>query len=154
MFVRKGAMAAAVCAVVVGVASAYAQQIIQTIPPGSLFIAGRPFACGHRTTFIVQGLGQWAQIAPPNGIMLDQSLLIELPVVQMFTYAHECGHYQVGFDELAADCWSATNGKQTGWLSQADVNWLANYFSQLPSLPSHPSNIVRAQNILQCYTNA
>jgi hypothetical protein len=123
----------------------------QVIPPGQLVLAGMPVVCGPLPTVITAGFNDTAM---NNGqaIILNQQLFFQLPpVLQLYTYAHECGHANVGPNEVAADCWAIKTGRNQGWFPPQAFQLLMQYFQNNPGDIRHPSGPVRVQNMLMCY---
>ncbi|MGE0677209.1 hypothetical protein [Pseudolabrys sp.] len=90
----------------------------------------------------------------PPRIILDPMIVGSLPPkVQLFFYAHECGHHMVGMNENAADCWAAKVGKAQGWFSPSDMQYLVQIFQWNPGDWTHAPGPVRLQNIWACYNS-
>lgn len=128
----------------------------QTFPPGQFALGGMPVSCGAVWT-VVAPIPDWAMARPAMGgnpatIFMNPMFLAQAPLpVQVFTYAHECGHHVVGLNEDAADCWAARVGRQQGWLSPQDMQYLVQAFAWNPGDWSHAPGSVRLQNIWNCY---
>lgn len=130
----------------------------QAFQPGQFMLGGIPVLCGAVWT-VVAPIPDWAMARPPMGgnpptIYMNPMFLAQAPLpVQVFTYAHECGHHVVGLNENAADCWAARVGRQQGWLSPQDMQYLVQAFAWNPGDWSHAPGSVRLQNIWNCYNS-
>jgi hypothetical protein len=73
--------------------------------------------------------------------------------LKLYWVAHECGHYQVGNSEVAADCWAIRTGRNQGWFPPQAFQALMQMFQNNPGDMAHPSGPVRVQNMWYCYNN-
>lgn len=129
----------------------------QVFGPGQFSIGPFPVSCGRVVTIVQYGIGDAARAVPggpgnPPAILLDPGFLTTAPLpVQLFTYAHECGHHVVGSSENAADCWAARLGRQQGWFTQQTMQFLVQVFQWSPGDWTHAPGQVRLNNIWNCY---
>jgi hypothetical protein len=125
----------------------------QPIPPGQFSLGGIPVNCGPIWTDIEMGVGDAAR-AVPGAIIIDAQFLQQAPLpVQLFVYAHECGHHNIGMDEAGADCWAVKVGRQQGWFDQVMMQYLVQTFQWNPGDWTHAPGPVRLQNIWSCYVS-
>lgn len=125
----------------------------QVIPPGQMMIGPFPVVCWNWPTILV---AQLQDIAINNGqaIILNWPQFQMLPLeLQLYIYGHECAHFLVGPDEIAADRWSVCTGKQQGWFPPAAFQTLMVYFQNNPGSIRHPAGRVRVQLMMQAYQN-
>lgn len=129
----------------------------QVFGPGQFQLGPIPVSCGPVLTVVRPGVGDWARAVPamagsPPAIVLDSMFLASAPLpVQIFTYAHECGHHVVGLNETAADCWAARIGRQQGWFTAQTMQFLVQAFQWNPGDWTHAPGPVRLQNIWSCF---
>jgi hypothetical protein len=122
----------------------------QVVPPGQLTLAGFPVYCGNIPTAI-QPINDIAY-ATPGWIILHPDLFQLPPVVQIFIYAHECGHHAVaGTNDAAADCFAIRLGRDQGWFREQDIAWLQVFFGQGTGDYSHAPGPIRIQNMMSCF---
>lgn len=121
-------------------------------PPGTFSIDGIPIVCGP-VTFVVTTNIPDVGIANGQGqIFLNPIPMSSLPtVMKLFWAAHECGHYAVGSNESAADCWAVKTGRKQGWFPAAAFSQLMIMFQNNPGDQLHPSGPARVSNMFQCY---
>jgi hypothetical protein len=129
--------------------SACAQQ---AFPPGTFSVDGYPIVCGPLTFVIVPGLPDVGINNGQGQILLNPQVMSALPtVLKLYWVAHECGHYFVGANEVAADCWAIRTGKQQGWFPPQAFQLLAQMFQNNPGSVRHPAGPQRVANMWQCY---
>lgn len=125
----------------------------QVFPPGTFAIDGIPVNCGPTTTILNPGLPDVAMADGNGNIILNPAVLNGLPtVLKLYWYAHECGHYHVGANEVAADCWAIRIGRDQGWFPPQAFQDLVQMFWNNPGDMAHPSGMQRVQNMMQCYS--
>lgn len=129
--------------------SAAQPPVEQVIGPGQLVLAGLPVVCGGIPTAI-QRINDMA-FATPGWIILHPDLFRLPPVVQVFIYAHECGHHNVGLNDAAADCWAIRTGRNQGWFTAGDIDLLVYYFGHGTGDFSHAPGPERIRNMVQCF---
>ena len=71
--------------------------------------------------------------------------------VQLFVFAHECGHANVGMSETGSDCWAVKKGIEGGWLTRKTMVWVCRSFGNSPAFGPYPSGAKRCALIQQCY---
>lgn len=134
--------------------------LMASLPTGSLMaqvmgpnpiIAGTPVVCGGIPTVVRADVGDIAR-ATPGWINLHPQFFSLPGKLQLFIYAHECGHHVVGLDETLADCWAIRTGRDQGWFQPADIQWLIAYFSNNPGDWSHEPGWMRLQKMIHCYS--
>jgi len=124
---------------------AHAQQVLGPNPT----IGGIPLSCFGATT-IVMPIDDIAK-AIPGKIILSPALFSYPPVIQVFVFAHECGHQVVGSNESAADCWAIRTMRDQGLLPPQYTSAIAQMFSSSPGDWTHAPGQIRVQQMAQCY---
>ena len=127
--------------------SAFAQQNLGPQP----MIGGVPVSCNGIPTIVapINDIGR----AVPGQIILNP-ILFQMPApIQLFVYAHECGHHQpmIGLNEAAADCWAIKLGRNQGWLPPNVTNMIAAAFVNSPGDWTHAPGPFRVQQMAACY---
>jgi hypothetical protein len=85
-------------------------------------------------------------------IYFNESKMSQSPTaLKRWVYGHECGHYQKGLNETAADCWSIRTGKQQGWFRESDFSKLEAVFANNPGDLTHPPGPMRIENMKKCF---
>lgn len=120
----------------------------QNLGPNPI-IGGVPVSCGGNVT-IVAPVNDIAK-AMPGRIVLNPAFFQLPPVVQLFIYAHECGHHVVGLNEAAADCWAIKTGRNQGWLPPQGANLVGAFFINTPGDWTHAPGPYRVQQMAACY---
>ena len=123
----------------------------QVYPPGQFALDGIPVACGNMPTVVTPNI---PDVAMNNGqaILLNPMVMGNLPtVLNLYWYAHECGHSMVGSDEVRADCWAIRTGRNQGWFPPQAFELLIQMFRDNPGDMRHPSGPNRVRNMMQCY---
>ncbi len=122
------------------------------VPPGEFTISGVPVSCGSLPTVIDMNLPDTAMF---NGsaILVNPSRVVGWPTpLKMWAYAHECGHFYQGVNEMAADCWAIKTGRNQGWFPPAAFNSIIALFQSNPGDLHHPPGVVRIENMRACYS--
>lgn len=138
-------------------ASAPTLSAAQVFGPGQFRLGPFPVGCGGALTVVQPAVGDWARAVPPGPtnppmIIIDSTFLASAPLpVQLFTYAHECGHHMVGMNENAADCWAARIGRRQGWFTPQTMQFLTQAFQWNPGDWTHAPGPARLQNIWACF---
>jgi len=137
----------ALCGIALAAAPVFAcsQQILGPSP----IVGGVQVSCMGAVT-IVAPINDIAQ-AGPGQIFLNPTLFSLPPVVQVFVYAHECGHQVVGSNEMAADCWAIKVGRNQGWLSRPAVGVIQQYFGNSPGDWTHEPGPARIARMVGCF---
>jgi hypothetical protein len=126
----------------------------QVFPPGTFQIDGIPVNCGPVTFVLTPTLGDVGISNMQGQIFLNPVVLQRLPtVLKLYWVAHECGHYQVGADEIAADCWAIRTGRDQGWFPPEAFQALMVMFQNNPGDIRHPSGPIRVTAMMQCYAS-
>jgi len=124
----------------------------QTFPPGTFSIDGIPVQCGPITTVLHPGLNDVGMADGRGNIFLNPNVLAPLPtVLKLYWFAHECGHYNAGPSEVAADCWAIKTGRNQGWFPPQAFQALMAMFQNNPGDMAHPSGPTRVGIMMQCY---
>ena len=125
------------------------------LAPPSLVIGGIGVGCGGIPVFLDDDLPDlgYASVTPSGAfITLNPARLSQVaPVVQVFIFAHECGHLVTRGTEMASDCWAIQNGKQRGWFGPVNYPWLVQTMIDSPGDFTHPPGAARLRNIENCY---
>jgi hypothetical protein len=131
-------------------------------------IGGLPMTCKDfrgidvRTTLITQlgDVGSARIMGRMPVILLDPDRLDKLPPkLQVFFFAHECGHHVLGHSfaqttssENEADCWSIKYGRDHGLFTRQDVAEFAPYFAHSKGTSTgHLPGPERAARLLACF---
>jgi hypothetical protein len=129
----------------------YADAQVIAIAPGEFSIAGYPVNCGPLPTIITSQIPD-AAINNGQAILINPAVVGFLrPVLQLFVYAHECGHAVVGSNEVAADCWAIRTGRDQGWFPPQSFQLLIQMFQGNPGDINHPPGPARIAAMMQCY---
>ena len=125
-------------------------------PDGSFQVGGRRLTCENVRTRMDRDLPNLGVAVPAQRLLLINPDLIgrQPSIVQMFVFAHECGHHRVGASELGADCWAVNHGVADGWLSRASLNQICKSFGGRPATPTHPSAQSRCAALDRCFGTA
>lgn len=142
---------AAACLLILGTSAGTAQ----VLAPKPLIVGGIEVGCGSVPIYLNSGLNDfgYASITPYGSfITLNPDRLASVaPVVQVFIFAHECGHLVTAGSETAADCWAIQNGKLNGWFGPINYPFLVQTMRDSPGDFTHPPGPARLQNIVNCY---
>lgn len=124
----------------------------QAFPPGTFAIDGIPVNCGPVVVVLNPALPDVGMADGMGHIFLNPQALGGLPtVLKLYWFAHECGHYNVGASEVAADCWAIRTGRSQGWFPPKAFHALEAMFRNNPGDMAHPSGPRRVQNMIACY---
>ena len=124
------------------------------IAPGKLVLAGRRMICGRRPTVLDPNFVDFGG-AYPGFLILNLRKIKRLPrAVQLYVFAHECGHQFRGTNEEAVDCFAVKRGRRQGWLSAAGLKQICKFMGPLAGDTMHATGTVRCQLMRQCYKNA
>ena len=126
----------------------------QAYPPGTFSVDGYPVSCGP-VIFVLTSQLQDVGMADGQGhIFLNPYMFEGLPTpLKLYWVAHECGHYQVGSSEVAADCWAIRTGRNQGWFPPQAFQALMVMFQNNAGDMAHPSGPARVQNMWSCYNS-
>ena len=126
----------------------------QAYPPGTFSVDGIPVVCGS-VWFVVTPQVPDVGMADGQGrIFLNPMFLAGLPTpLKLYWVAHECGHYFVGANEVAADCWAMKVGKAQGWFPPQAFQSMMLMFQNNPGDMAHPSGPQRVANMMACYNS-
>ncbi|WP_440217260.1 hypothetical protein [Chromobacterium piscinae] len=120
-------------------------------------IGGASVVCMGIPTVVVSPLNDIAYAAPAGtmfpfpAILLRPDVFQYPPVLQLFIYAHECGHFNVGPDETAADCWAIKLGRNQGWFTAASFPLLIQALGNSPGNSTHLPGPYRLAALQQCF---
>ncbi|MGE0611052.1 MAG: hypothetical protein AB7G34_02360 [Hyphomicrobiales bacterium] len=118
---------------------------------GTLRLAGRLMRCGGTPTLMSHHFWDYGG-ATRDKIILNPTKLTPLPSsVQLFIYAHECGHLLYGPKEIQADCYAIKRGRREGWLSREGLDEVCAFFSDHPGDYAHPPGPERCQIMTRCF---
>ena len=121
-------------------------------PPGTFSIDGIPVVCGSVVTVVNNNIHDFAQSDLKGHIFVNLIVLSQMPtVLKLWGYAHECGHYQMGPNETAADCWAIRTGREQGWFKNVDFSELEAMFANNSGDLYHPPGPVRVANMKKCF---
>jgi hypothetical protein len=123
------------------------------IPPGKLELDGHKAECGRRPTVMDEKLDDYGA-AYPGFLILNPKLISKQPkVVQLWIYAHECGHQFRGPDEEAADCFAVQRGRRYGWLTPDGLEEVCKFIAPAKGDAMHFSGSHRCEAMRACYAD-
>lgn len=124
----------------------------QVFPPGTFSVDGIPVSCRNVTFILDPQLPDVGMADGRGNIYLNPSIMGGLPtVLKLYWISHECGHYFVGSNEVAADCWAIKLGRNQGWFPPQAFQYLMAMFQNNPGDMRHPSGANRVALMMQCY---
>ena len=105
-----------------------AKNSYRSIAPADFKIQGETVACGKVGVVLDPSLMD-VGAAFPGFIILNPRVMSHLPkVVALYAYGHECGHQLHGVSEEEADCYSVVRGQAQGWLDEAGVQAICDFW--------------------------
>ena len=134
---------------------AEAGGIARYVPAGRLRLAGRRVMCGRRPSIQDPEFDTWAGAYTNPGFIIVNPIYMdqERPVVQLYIYAHECGHQFRGFDEDTADAFAIRRGVRQGWLKRRGMAQICRFISKVPGDREHPAGSLRCERMKKVYAN-
>lgn len=154
----------AVVASAIVCASAAGAKVLTPGTKTSVELAGRTMSCpiqryGNKLATIKVQKGDPSEgeaASGDTGIFLYQPMFSKAkPVVQLFIFAHECGHLQIdgGGTELRADVRAAKTGVEQGWLkTEADFQAVCDSWEDAPATSTHPAGETRCAHLKKWMT--
>ncbi|MCF6199594.1 MAG: hypothetical protein L3J67_09405 [Hyphomicrobiaceae bacterium] len=127
--------------------------IAKYVAPGRLRLAGRRVLCGKRPSILDPEFDTWAGAYTKPGFIIVNPIYMrqEPKVVQLYIYAHECGHQFRGFDEDTADAFAIRRGVRQGWLKRRGMKQVCTFISRVPGDAEHPAGPVRCRRMMKVY---
>ena len=127
--------------------------IAKYVAPGRLRLAGRRVLCGKRPSVLDPEFDTWAGAYTKAGFIIVNPIYMrqEPKVVQLYIYAHECGHQFRGFDEDTADAFAIRRGVRQGWLKKRGMRQVCVFISRVPGDAEHPAGPVRCRRMMKVY---
>lgn len=126
----------------------------KVLAPGRLKLAGRTMRCRRTPTLISHTFWDYGG-AKKGMIILNPTKLEGLsPAVQLYVYAHECGHQIYGPRETRADCYAVERGKRDGWLDRQGMDDVCTFIEQHPPDWVHPPGPKRCEIMRACFDKA
>lgn len=124
------------------------------VPPGQLTLdKKRRLVCGQRPTVLDSQLDDFGA-AYPGFLILNPKLMSKISVpVQMWIYAHECGHQFRGPDEETADCFAVQRGRREGWLTSDGLEEVCKFISPAKGDTMHFAGAHRCEAMKKCYAD-
>jgi hypothetical protein len=116
-------------------------------------IDGRQLVCENALVTIdndIDNLGL-TFIRPPHIFLNTQILSRYSPEVRRFVFLHECGHFHVGGNEIAADCWGLQQGLKEGSLTEQSLDLICKSWGNAPATDIYPSAKRRCENLNRCF---
>ena len=130
---------------------AVAGSAAKFVPVGRLRIKGYRAVCGRRPTVSDPNFDSWGG-AYPGFIILNPKALRGLPTaVQLYVYAHECGHQFGGAGESKADRFAIRRGVRRGWLRKNGMKQICAFISKIPGDAAHPPGPLRCKRMTVYY---
>lgn len=110
-----------------------------------------PTRCGDRPTVLQASLDDVAG-AHPGFIIVNPERMAKLPkVVQLYAFAHECGHQLHGRSEEAADCYAVFRGEAQGWLTPEGINAICAFWKPYAGDNVHLPGASRCELMRRCF---
>jgi len=129
---------------------AYSQQVLQNLGHSPI-IAGIRVGCSGAVT-VVAYVNDIAYAKP--GVIYLNPKFFDLPgYVQLYIYAHECGHQMVGSNESAADCWAVKTGRNQGWLPPEGMDQVCRFTFPSSGDWTHMPGPQRCAQMVACYNS-
>ena len=129
--------------------------IARYVAPGRLKLGGRRVMCGQRPSILDPEFDTWAGAYTKPGFIIVNPIYMrqETKIVQLYIYAHECGHQFRGFDEDTADAFAIRRGVRQGWLKRAGMKQVCRFISRVPGDAEHPAGPLRCRRMMKVYKN-
>ena len=130
-------------------------EIAKYVPAGQLRLAGRRVMCGKRPSVLDPEFDTWAGAYTDPGFIIVNPIYMEqeTAVVQLYIYAHECGHQFRGFDEDAADAFAIRRGVRQGWINDGGMDMICEFISKVPGDSEHPPGPARCKRMKKVYVD-
>lgn len=123
----------------------------KVVPPGRYKIEGKRQICGQRPTVVNEQLDDYGA-AYPGFLIMNPKLLNRVSTpVQLWIYAHECGHQFRGPDEETADCFAVQRGRRQGWLTPEGLEEVCTFIKPAKGTMMHLSGSFRCEYMRKCY---
>lgn len=85
-------------------------------------------------------------------IILNEERIAKLPkVVQLYAFGHECGHQLHGLSEEKSDCQAIVDGRKAGWLDEAGIGAICEFWKPYQGDSSHAPGPERCQLMKRCF---
>ena len=120
---------------------------------GELLIAGRALRCGRVRNVLDPGSPSLGLAAAGVVVFNPYLLNKESDAVRLFVFHHECGHHNVGSNEIGADCWAVKQGVSQGWFDHKAIEQVCHSFGDAPASATHPSGARRCASLRQCFAS-
>jgi len=120
---------------------------------GELLIAGRALRCGRVRNVLDPGSPSLGLAAAGVVVFNPYLLNKESDAVRLFVFHHECGHHNVGSNEIGADCWAVKQGVSQGWFDHKAIEQVCDSFGDAPASATHPSGARRCASLRQCFAS-
>ncbi len=132
---------------------AEAGGIARYVAPGRLRLGGRRVMCGKRPSILDPEFDTWAGAYTNPGFIIVNPIYMskENKTVQLYIYAHECGHQFRGFDEDTADAFAIRRGVRQGWLTRSGMRRICRFISRVPGDAEHPAGPQRCRSMMHVY---
>ncbi|TCM28133.1 MULTISPECIES: hypothetical protein [unclassified Novosphingobium] len=152
--IRHASAAAMIAAI--AVTSAPGTSLAQPLPaPSPYLIEGNLAQCGPHPIFLDYALPDvgMATITPAGTMLvINPTRLAERPTaVQLFIFAHECGHLVTRGNEADADCWAIRIGRDQGWFTEENFPDLVADLGNTPGDFTHAPGPVRLRQLSDCF---
>ncbi len=129
--------------------------IARYVAPGRLRLGGRRVQCGKRPSILDPEFDTWAGAYTNPGFIIVNPIYMrkERKTVQLYIYAHECGHQFRGFDEDTADAFAIRRGVRQGWLTKKGMKEVCRFISRVPGDKEHPAGPKRCRSMTYVYND-
>lgn len=127
--------------------------VAKLVSPGRLRLGGRRVLCGKRPSILDPEFDTWAGAYTNPGFIIVNPIYMqrETKAVQLYIYAHECGHQFRGFDEDTADAFAVRRGVRQGWLKRSGMKQVCRFISRVPGDAEHPAGPLRCRSMMRVY---
>ncbi len=129
--------------------------VAKLVAPGHLKLGGRLVLCGKRPSILDPEFDTWAGAYTNPGFIIVNPVYMqkEAKTVQLYIYAHECGHQFRGFDEDTADAFAIRRGVRQGWLRARGMKQVCRFISRVPGDSEHPAGPKRCRRMTRVYND-
>ena len=132
---------------------AEAGGMAKLVRSGKIRLGGRMVRCGRRPVILDPEFDTWAGAYTNPGFIIvnPRYMKQESAVVQLYIFAHECGHQFRGFDEDTADAFAIRRGVRQGWIKGNAMNQICRFISRIPGDAEHPAGPLRCRRMRVVY---
>lgn len=126
----------------------------RALAPAGYSIGGASVACSTAGVVLDPKLSDLAS-AYAGFVILNPSRMQPLPkTVNLYAFAHECGHVLGGPSEERADCYAMARGEAQGWLDAAGVEAICDFWKPYAGDSEHLPGAARCELMQRCFDRA